>query len=417
MLIDKSITIVHKLTDWITRRIPLTASPSANATRQPPPTTLSPNLSRNTTTSYPPGKDGALLQLLLDIAVDLAQASLEDVLRILIIRLQHYYVADHACLHFTEPAKLRDEILQAGLAACPVHEASLVEKKTMAQIEGAAIDLAIRSGKPIPIRVAQQEVTGWERLAQAAGIADGIAIPLIYQREPFGVLNLYFSTPRSVANPDVAALRTLGNLTYGAIQRELRLRALREHEDAIAALAEAIEAKDHFTGGHVGRVVRLATSLGKAIGLSHREIRLLRQAAVLHDVGKIGVPEAVLNKPGELTQEERALIRQHPETGARILSHLDTSGIDQVIAAVRGHHERWDGTGYPDELAGEEIPLLARIIAVADTYDALTSDRPYRPAYSQERALDILIESRGKHLDRRLMDLFIEKRLYQQGDQ
>ena len=356
----------------------------------------------------------ALLELLVAVAEDLSQASVDEILRMLVARIQAFYGAEYACLHFTEPDELRDETLQAAMVACPVGHVAPEAREELARIETLFDHLAIYSRAPVTAELARQQMPEWDRLAQAIRAADGVAVPLIHQGEVFGVINLYFARPRQVQEMEAAALRTLGNLAYGAIQRELHLRALREHEDAIAALAEAVEAKDPLTGGHIDRVTRLAEALGRAIGLNTQALRQLRRAAILHDVGKIGVPEAILNKPGRLTPEEFAIIRRHPEIGARILGHLDAIGIEEVIAAVRGHHERWDGTGYPDGLAGEAIPLLARIVAVVDTYDALTHDRPYRRALPPEQALAILKESRNRHLDGRLVDLFIEKRLYEQ---
>ncbi|NOZ06384.1 MAG: HD domain-containing protein [Chloroflexi bacterium] len=353
-----------------------------------------------------------LLHLLLDVADDLSHASLEGILTSLIHRLKSYYGASHACLHLVEGDLLRDEAVEAALASCPVHEAAAHERPALAQIESTLNALSLAQGKPLTLGPGTQNDTGWEKLAQTAGITGGISIPLVHQKEPYGVINLYFSRACPTSVMDVSAVRALGNLTYSAIQKELHLRALREHEDVVAALSQAIEAKDDHTGGHVSRVMCMAESLGEAIGLEGRDRRLLRRAAVLHDLGKIGVPDTILNKPGKLTEQEFAKIRKHPEIAANILRHLDSEGIDEIIAGVRAHHEWWDGSGYPDGLAGEDIPLLAQIVAVVDTYDALTSDRPYRRAFSTQRALDILTEDKGRHLSPKLVDLFIEQQLY-----
>jgi len=165
----------------------------------------------------------------------------------------------------------------------------------------------------------------------------------------------------------------------------------------VRALVVATEAKDHYTAGHMQRVADLAVRVGRAMGLPPEELHALAQAGVIHDVGKIEVPDAVLNKPGHLDPYERALIEQHPANGERIGRTLGMSRLE--LEVIRHHHERWDGSGYPDGLAGEEIPLLARILAVADVYDAVTSERAYRPAWSPEEARALLEREAGRSFD------------------
>lgn len=167
---------------------------------------------------------------------------------------------------------------------------------------------------------------------------------------------------------------------------------------------QAIEAKDRYTRGHSDRVSHLALKLADHIGLdlAKQDVEI---AAKLHDIGKIGISERVLGKPTALTGQEIELIRQHPEIGVNILKPLPF--FAHLLPAVRHHHEKYDGTGYPDKLAGNDIPLLARIIAVVDTFDALTSNRPYRRALPQEQALKIVYNSRRSQLDPGLVDTFL----------
>jgi putative two-component system response regulator len=176
-------------------------------------------------------------------------------------------------------------------------------------------------------------------------------------------------------------------------------------ENAILALAIAIEAKDPYTEGHVERVSAYTLSLASEIGLYQREQRLLRKGSILHDVGKIGVKESVLLKRGTLSQEEFEHLKIHPVIGERICQPLRSRLISDL---VRHHHERYDGKGYPDGLAGEKIPLAARIMAIADAYDALTTERPYRRRLSVEEALAVLKEEAGKQFDAGLVSIFIE---------
>ena len=165
---------------------------------------------------------------------------------------------------------------------------------------------------------------------------------------------------------------------------------------ALSNLSALLEARDSFTYGHSQRVTRHAERIATELGLSPAEVAQVRTAAALHDVGKLHTPREILNKPGRLTDEEFAVIRNHPGDGAE----MSTSVGDTVITAmIRHHHERLDGAGYPDGLAGEAIPLGARIIAVADTFDAMTSNRAYRRASSHKRALDVLRAEAGKQLD------------------
>jgi len=171
----------------------------------------------------------------------------------------------------------------------------------------------------------------------------------------------------------------------------------RGYLDTIRCLASAIDAKDPYTRGHSERVAALAVQIGQELGLEERLVTALRFAGTLHDIGKIGVPEQVLRKPGRLTPEETTLIRSHAVVGAEIVE-----GIDFLKAAepgIRHHHERWDGKGYPDGLAGEAIPMVARIVNAADTWDACTSERPYQRAYSAPEVVEILARLRGTQID------------------
>jgi len=173
---------------------------------------------------------------------------------------------------------------------------------------------------------------------------------------------------------------------------------------ALTDLSALLEARDSFTYGHSLRVTRHAERIASELGLSEREVAQVRTAAALHDVGKLHTPRDILNKPGRLTDEEFAVIRNHPGDGAG----MSTSVGDPVITAIiRHHHERLDGAGYPDGLAGDAIPLGARIIAVADTFDAMTSNRAYRRASSHKRAFDVLRAEGGKQLDADAVAAFV----------
>jgi diguanylate cyclase (GGDEF)-like protein/putative nucleotidyltransferase with HDIG domain len=178
------------------------------------------------------------------------------------------------------------------------------------------------------------------------------------------------------------------------------------HLSTIEALALAIDAKDHTTQTHIRRVQAYATSLARLLGMGDNEIKGVKTAALLHDIGKLAVPEHILSKPGPLTQEEFQKIRIHPQVGAEIISAVPFPY--PVAPLILSHHERWDGKGYPQGLRAEDIPLGARILSVVDYFDALTSERPYHKAMTHEAALLLLRQESGRALDPRVVDLFIE---------
>ena len=180
-----------------------------------------------------------------------------------------------------------------------------------------------------------------------------------------------------------------------------------EYAPTIYALTAAIDTKDHYTFNHSKNVAYYATRLASAYGIDADGVEIINEAALLHDVGKIGVPEHILNKPDRLTDSEYAAIQKHVENSIGIIRHLPS--LDYVIPAVIGHHERWDGRGYPRHIAGQDIPLYARILCVADTFDAITSDRIYRKGRSAEVALEILLEQAGKQFDPELAELFVKE--------
>lgn len=186
--------------------------------------------------------------------------------------------------------------------------------------------------------------------------------------------------------------------------RESQGRLQRATVEVIEALAGALDARDPYTAGHSRRVSEYACAIGRVMGLSRDQLNEIRIGALLHDVGKIGVRDSVLLKPGKLTPEENALIQQHPSIGRRILEAVN--GLQPYVAVVELHHENWDGTGYPHGLTKEETPVTARIVKIADAYDAMTSDRPYRQGMSHERALSVFEQISGSQLDPSIVEAF-----------
>jgi putative two-component system response regulator len=184
-----------------------------------------------------------------------------------------------------------------------------------------------------------------------------------------------------------------------------RIVGLQTGQTALFVLARAVEAKSPYTQGHTDRVTAYALALADVVGLAAGERDVLRRGGLLHDIGKISVPDAILNKPGPLTPEETAVIQQHPAQGVKIIEPLES--LRDTIPLIRWHHERLDGSGYPDGLRGDAIPHLVRVLSVADVYDALKSERPYRAALSHARCLEILrADAAGGGLDVELVERF-----------
>ncbi|MGH7263764.1 MAG: HD-GYP domain-containing protein [Candidatus Rokuibacteriota bacterium] len=189
---------------------------------------------------------------------------------------------------------------------------------------------------------------------------------------------------------------------------------LEQAENMITSLALTIEARDTYTAGHCVRLATLAVELGERVGLSQEELGALRLGGFLHDLGKIAVPDGILLKPGALTPDEWKLMREHPDAGDRLARPMRTLALVRPI--VRHHHERMDGQGYPDKLVGEEIPHLARIMAIVDVYDALRTRRPYKPPFHEAEALRLLNEgARTGQLDPGLVRIFTEIRRTRYG--
>src|SRR5688572_22699686 len=261
--------------------------------------------------------------------------------------------------------------------------------------------------------------------ATAVGFVSTTPIQRIW-RENFSWLSLNYLVGASVALIIVQTAPTVGLTTLGIILPLLALSyftnksAMGRLDDAnkhiaqveklylstVESLAMAIDAKDQVTHGHIRRVQTLATGLAKELGLKDVAVlRAIESAALLHDMGKLAVPEYILNKPGKLTAAEFEKMKSHASIGAEILSSIDFPY--PVVPIVRHHHENWDGTGYPDGLSGADIPIGARILSVVDCFDALTSDRPYRPRLPDSEAVEILLERRGRMYDPLIVDAFI----------
>lgn len=234
-----------------------------------------------------------------------------------------------------------------------------------------------------------------------------LVLPLLEHSVCFGAVVLTRSGPGSFAPDDIGRLRQLADQIALALSHCLLLERLNAMSwGTLEALARTIDASSPWTAGHSERVTRVAMAIGRQMELSEEEIERLHRGGLLHDVGKIGIPATVLDKPGKLDADEMAIVRAHPALGARILQPIQA--YEDVIGIVRNHHERYDGGGYPDRLAGLSIPFLARVLAVADVYDALVSDRPYRAGWTSEAAVQHIQERAGTHFDPEVAKAFLD---------
>ena len=247
-----------------------------------------------------------------------------------------------------------------------------------------------------------------------------IALGIMFGKSPWSIWigNIRWSVPNFMALIPLGFLMTLIFNNYGPLglllifvpllvsrhSFQLYIDMRENYLNTVEALVQALEAKDTYTSGHSARVGKLAVAMAEEIGMSEEKIESLKYAAVLHDVGKIGVSEMILNKEGKLLDSEWEAIRSHPVIGQTIIKGIKF--MFDIGEVVRHHHERYDGKGYPDGIKGIEIPLESRIIAVADTYDAITTDRSYRKGSTHDEALEELKSVSGSQLDPELVEIF-----------
>jgi hypothetical protein len=266
---------------------------------------------------------------------------------------------------------------------------------------------ALATGKPAVVDDLAAEASACPSYVSREGFKSLIAVPLLAAGGHTGVLTVYLGGPAGLSPQVLDIVSTVGGIIAAAVRNsEIVRRIEKNYFSTVEALTAAIEAKDPYTRGHSRRVTRLAVALAERFGVSEADLRDLQYGATLHDVGKIGIRGHILNKKGRLTREEYEVIKQHPLIGERIIEGVDF--LQGARPIVRSHHERFDGMGYPDGLRDEEIPLMARIAAVADFFDALTSDRPYRKAYSVDETSIIIRQGIGREFDPMVAKEFLE---------
>jgi HD-GYP domain-containing protein (c-di-GMP phosphodiesterase class II) len=246
------------------------------------------------------------------------------------------------------------------------------------------------------------------------GFRSYLALPLIGHNDLLGILEAVWQTPQDLQPSSMDLLERMAEHISFTMERTSIVKDLRHRNKELAAtynamiegLSRALELRDLETEGHTRRVSRLMMRFVEHMQIPPDQWDAIRQGALLHDVGKLGIPDAILLKPGSLTQQERQVMQQHAVYGYNVLAPI--INLRQTLDIALYHHERWDGSGYPYGLKGEQIPLAARLFAVVDVFDALTSDRPYRSAWTHSQAIDYLKEQAGQQFDQQVVELFLE---------
>jgi HD-GYP domain-containing protein (c-di-GMP phosphodiesterase class II) len=267
----------------------------------------------------------------------------------------------------------------------------------------------VRTGRWVEIALSNPDDHPSEKeYLEQVGFARVLMCRLLIDEETVGTVEAYRSSDDRPFNCEdagqIALLGTFASNAYARIQMSEKLET--HYTTTLEALAAALEAKDPYTQAHTGRIRDLSLALGVAMKVPSHQRRAVRLGAILHDVGKIGISDTILHKPGPLTESEWKVMQTHPIVGERMLRGIDF--LTDALPVIRHHHERWDGAGYPDRLAGEDIPLGARIVAVCDAFDAMTSDRPYRKAMSHDLACEEILACAGAQFDPNCATLLTE---------
>ena len=264
--------------------------------------------------------------------------------------------------------------------------------------------------------IAAEELTPAERgICETRGLLSVFYVPLVIDREPVGIFMVATTgRTRELSAVDANLCRTLAHQVSLAITnarlfesvRAARYDLERAYDATLKGWSAALEMRDAVTCGHTVRTADLTVSLARAMGAAEDSLPHIYRGALLHDIGKMTVPDAILNKPGPLTADEWAIMHEHPERAYRMLKEIEF--LHPAMDIPHCHHERWDGLGYPRGLAGEDIPFAARVFSVIDVYEALTSDRPYRDAWTHDRAIAHIREHSGAQFDSRVVEAFLE---------
>jgi putative nucleotidyltransferase with HDIG domain len=281
------------------------------------------------------------------------------------------------------------------------------ERSVIEAVQISPEEIGRLRASPESLVITDGDLPGYLEPLGARGISSFLVLPIFLKERLSGIITLGHRTGAVPGGDDVNQARQLADQVAVALSNARLVEELADlNWGTLTALARAIDAKSPWTAGHSERVTNLALRIARAMGLTQRELDTLHRGGLLHDIGKIGTPPEILDKPGRLTPDEANTMRLHVRIGARILEPI--AAYADVIPIVLQHHEWFDGTGYPDGLAGEAISLGARIFAVADCFDALVSDRPYRAGMEPERVVEVIKQGAGRQFDPQVIQAFLE---------
>ena len=304
----------------------------------------------------------------------------------------------------------QEDVIEARVVKGPT--ASILERHKLRRGEGLA-GISIDKKEAILVEDVGRDSRWSKRIDQLTGFATNslLTVPVLWKGQAIGCIQLVNKKPQGLfSREDLSLAQAIANISAAIlVNAQLYEEQCILSKSISKTLAAAIDARDPYTSGHSIRVAEYALKMGEKLGLSPAELQSLEISALLHDIGKIGLEDDILKKDNQVGKDERRKIEEHPLIGMRIITQMEPSFYMQEPGrVVLCHHEKFDGTGYPGSRKGEEIPLFARIVAIADAFDAMTSNRPYHEAWSESRALEEIIRCQGTSFDPFLVELFVQ---------
>lgn len=319
----------------------------------------------------------------------------EEIVEAVLTNLHTIIPCDWICVSLMHPM-IKDMTVNFSSRCTPAGPEDI--KQSVTVLKSEEMSMLHKNGESLEVAAGGKPFSAFLAPIAAEGARDTFLVPVFFTKSLYAILTLGYREKPEHVREDLLRARQIADQIAIALENVRLIEELNNlNLGTIRALANAVDAKSPWTSGHSLRVTNIALNIGRELGLSATELETLHKGGLFHDIGKIGVPESILDKPGKLTDEEFATIRKHPEIGVEIINPIEA--YHKLIPIVLQHHEWFNGKGYPNGLAADAISPLARILAVADVYDALISDRPYRQGWEFGRVLSYLEESSGTQFD------------------